>query len=417
MKRQAKATIRLTEDGCLRLPEYLIEEFGLKAGAEVVLEKGHNEVRLLRPVSHLARVYLEPTNSCSLHCRTCIRNVWDEEPGFMEDAVFERLLGGLKAFSPPPSIFLGGFGEPLYHRQILAMVRQIKARGMKAELITNGMLLTGETAAGLVEAGLDVLWVSMDGVRPESYADIRLGANLSQVVGSLEGLVKIRQARGRLKPELGLAFVAMQRNIQDLPELLAMGRRLGAAYFSISNVIPHTTELSREILYQEALYQGGYQVSAGLGQVSLPRLDFQGSTLEMIGEALGGRYRFNLAGCELSGTINRCPFIYRGSLSVRWDGQVSPCLPLLHSHPSYLDDRLRQTEAYFIGSLLERDLADLWNDRGYVALRERLRDFDFSPCTFCNSCEMAGNTYEDCFGNEAPTCGGCLWAQGIIQCP
>ncbi|OGN93594.1 MAG: hypothetical protein A2Y88_12875 [Chloroflexi bacterium RBG_13_48_10] len=24
---------------------------------------------------------------------------------------------------------------------------------------------------------------------------------------------------------------------------------------------------------------------------------------------------------------------------------------------------------------------------------------------------------EDCFGNSAPACGGCLWAQGLIQCP
>ncbi len=24
---------------------------------------------------------------------------------------------------------------------------------------------------------------------------------------------------------------------------------------------------------------------------------------------------------------------------------------------------------------------------------------------------------EDCFGNTFPTCGGCLWAQGVIRCP
>jgi MoaA/NifB/PqqE/SkfB family radical SAM enzyme len=62
-------------------------------------------------------------------------------------------------------------------------------------------------------------------------------------------------------------------------------------------------------------------------------------------------------------------------------------------------------------------LMDIWNNPEYVALRERLQEFDFSPCTFCNSCEMAESNKEDCFGNIQPACGGCLWAQGFIQCP
>jgi arsenite-transporting ATPase len=50
-------------------------------------------------------------------------------------------------------------------------------------------------------------------------------------------------------------------------------------------------------------------------------------------------------------------------------------------------------------------------------MRERLLAFDFAPCTICNSCDMADENLEDCFGSPAPACGGCLWAQGFIQCP
>lgn len=44
-------------------------------------------------------------------------------------------------------------------------------------------------------------------------------------------------------------------------------------------------------------------------------------------------------------------------------------------------------------------------------------------CTFIESgstaigCEMSEANEEDCLGNTFPACGGCLWAQGIIQCP
>jgi MoaA/NifB/PqqE/SkfB family radical SAM enzyme len=413
----AGVRIKISEDGCLKIPDRLAEEYGLLAGAEVVLEKGTGGLRISNPVSHLARVYVEPTSSCGLRCRTCVRSVWDEPPGFMDGAVFKKLVKDLETIQPKPSVFFGGFGEPLSHPAILEMVKQVKEGGIQVELITNGVLLKEEISAGLLEADLDVLWVSIDGVRPESYAGIRLGVELSQVIQNLERFVEARESLGKVKPRLGLAFVAMQSNIEDLPALLDLGSRLSASFVSVSSLLPHTPEMAGEVLHRNSLFSGGLQVSPGVLQVSLPRMDMEGRTLAALGQALQGRHRVFLAGSDLSQSINRCPFVSKGSTSIRWDGSVSPCLPLLHTHSSYLDDRFRSSEAYLVGSLWEKSLLELWHDPGYTALRERLQDFDFSPCTFCNSCDMAGNTTEDCFGNEAPTCGSCLWAQGIIQCP
>jgi hypothetical protein len=70
-----------------------------------------------------------------------------------------------------------------------------------------------------------------------------------------------------------------------------------------------------------------------------------------------------------------------------------------------------------VGCLQEHPLLELWNDASYKDLRERLIEFDFSPCIPCNSCEMVDSNEEDCFGNSLPACGGCLWGQGFIQCP
>jgi len=62
-------------------------------------------------------------------------------------------------------------------------------------------------------------------------------------------------------------------------------------------------------------------------------------------------------------------------------------------------------------------LKELWDDPAYVSLRTRLLEFDFSPCSWCNSCDFPDSNREDCFGSPAPACGGCLWAQGFIRCP
>ena len=138
-------------------------------------------LRMRQPVTHLAKVYIEPTNCCNLECRTCIRNTWDEPMGKMSPKTFRRILKGLQSFSPVPSVFFGGFGEPLSHPDIINMITQTKALGASVEMITNGTLLTREMSRRLIESGLDMLWVSVDGATPESYADVRLGAALPDV--------------------------------------------------------------------------------------------------------------------------------------------------------------------------------------------------------------------------------------------
>jgi len=69
------------------------------------------------------------------------------------------------------------------------------------------------------------------------------------------------------------------------------------------------------------------------------------------------------------------------------------------------------------GNVRQRPLLDLWLDPDYVAFRQRVQNFEFSPCTFCGGCDWAEANLEDCRGNILPSCGGCLWAQGVIQCP
>ena len=77
------------ESGRLVLPAALVEKYGLSPGTKIRLEDNANGVHLHRPVTQLARVYIEPTNRCNLDCVTCIRHSWDEPLGEMSS---ERLL-------------------------------------------------------------------------------------------------------------------------------------------------------------------------------------------------------------------------------------------------------------------------------------------------------------------------------------
>ena len=100
MKRRIKFEAQVDDEGRLVLPRQMIYDLGLKPGVQVGIDDGENYLRLHRPVTHLGKVYIEPTNRCNLECRTCMRNVWEEPLGQMSSETFSRIIGGLKVVSP-----------------------------------------------------------------------------------------------------------------------------------------------------------------------------------------------------------------------------------------------------------------------------------------------------------------------------
>jgi MoaA/NifB/PqqE/SkfB family radical SAM enzyme len=410
----------VNEHGEIILPPALSRDFGISPGDEIRVEPDGHGLRLGSPITKLRRVYVEITNQCNLNCSTCMRNVWEADYGGLSAETFKRILVGLEGPQPKPELFFGGYGEPLSHPDCLDMIEQAKAAGHPVALISNGILLSEQVTHRLIELKLDRLWVSLDGASPECYADVRLGDALPLVI---ENLTRLRtqkyQAFGTSiwagLPKLGIAFVAMRRNIHDLAEVVKLGTRLGAVEFSVSNVLAHNAELLAENLYMNSMNLLPSQEITPL--VHLPLMDITPQTIGALADLLKSMNRLEFTGSLLNQNTDRCPFVERGSLSIRKDGKVSPCLPLLYTHTHFLDNRERTSREYFVGDIHEQDLLDIWNNSGYLELRQRLADFDFSPCAFCNSCEMANEIVVDCFGNTQPTCGGCLWARGLIRCP
>jgi MoaA/NifB/PqqE/SkfB family radical SAM enzyme len=413
-KKELEATV--DRRGRLVLPAEFVSQYGLKPGRTVTLREQQHSFQVRQPVTLLKKVYIEPTNECNLACRTCIRNTWSEPMGRMTLAAFNRIIRGLRSFNPRPTVVFGGFGEPLSHPHIIQMIKKVKAAGSPVELITNGTLLTEQVARALLSTKIDVLWLSLDGASAESYADVRLGAMLPEVLANVTRLRYSSWAYQYHQPYLGIVFVAMKRNIAELPEVMRIGARLRADRFVITNVLPYTEELRSEVLYDRALGDNSSVKSPWAPHLNFTKMDMNETTRDSLFRVIRG-WRLSNGASDDTAEHQYCPFIESGSTAISWEGHVSPCLPLMHSHTSYLHDRRRATQRHSIGNIAERSLRDLWNEPDYVALRRRVQAFDFSPCTFCGGCEMSEANEKDCFGNTLPTCGGCLWAQGFIRCP
>lgn len=407
----------IDEQGRLVLPAEFTTELGLNPGAQFRVERGTNHLRIHRSSSHLSKLYIEPTDLCNLDCTMCIRSGWDETLGRMSKETFEHILRGLKELEQPITVFFGGLGEPLFHPKTVDWVRAVKQTGARVELITNGTTLTEKRSRQLIEYGLDVLWVSIDGATPESYADVRLGAELPAIIKNVQRFSRMRPGGHKPYPLIGVAFVAMKDNFADLPSVIKLGKKLGANLFSVSNVMPYTEEMQEQRLYSNTLKNIAYMSSPWLPSISLPKMDIDDATRDVFFQALNSGCNVSYAGNNFSRANDVCNFIASGSMSIAWDGGVSPCWPLMHDHVSYLHGKERRVYRHVVGNVNESSLEKIWLDPAYVAYRQKVHSFGFAPCTFCGGCELSETNLEDCLGNEFPACGGCLWSQGVIQCP
>jgi tungsten cofactor oxidoreducase radical SAM maturase len=386
--------------GRLVLPKAFLERRHLPLAGDYWLDEREGDLVLHPRLPDVHKLYIEPTTDCNLHCHTCIRNVWGEPEAPMSMDTFRRIVDGLDDLPNLTRVVLTGFGEPLTHPDLLEMVRLVRQRGLAVSVGTNGLLLDKETAWELVRLGVDRLVVSLDGARPETYAQVR-GGMMGQILDNIRALNRAKLELGSLMPALGIEFVVLKSNVAELPELTRLASHLGAARVLVSNVLPYTSEMREEMLYgyvpREPLESGGWPVSLGAwvtwGTLELPRMHW--------------------------GAERRCRFVQDRALVVGWDGSVAPCYALAHSY-SYLaiDGRPKQVQRYTLGKVQDQSLADIWMSEEYTRFRSEVRAFHFPSCPDCDlraTCDLRERN-EACWG-WSPSCADCLWAQDIVRCP
>lgn len=376
--------------GVLPLP---VEE----SAEEYVVERLEDRIVLWQARLDVRRVYIEPTTHCNLDCAMCVRRAWKDPFGEMSWETFQAILRDLQAFPDLQRVTFGGFGEPLLHPRIVNMVAGIRKLGVGVTLTTNGLLLDRPVSEALLEAGLDTLVVSIDPMHVQAYTRAGLSDGVDRVLANIQELRKLAQRRNLLVPRIGLEFVVTQGNLPMLGQLPELAKELGASFVLVSNLLAHTQDLAREVLYDRddpLPLPSGWPVPSGdwlvWGIMKLPRMRW--------------------------GARRRCRFVEEHAMVIGWDGAVSPCYALLHSYPYYLYGRRKEVTRYALGRVGEKSLAEIWTSEEYVLFRGKVRDFRFPSCVDCGmNCTFAQEN-ADCWGNN-PSCADCLWAQDIILCP
>ena len=93
-------------------------------------------------------------------------------------------------------------------------------------------------------------------------------------------------------------------------------------------------------------------------------------TLGPLRQVFASTASLSLLDTSLSNRNDYCRFVWEGYAAVRWDGQISPCLPLLHDHPVYLRGRRKDVTHYGVGNINQQPVGDAWQSAEFVRFRE-----------------------------------------------
>ncbi len=329
----------------------------------------------------IEKIYIEPTSACNLNCSMCFRHGWiDEKVSSMDAQVVNAVLNIADSIPSVKQVMFSGMGEPLFHRDTVRMVKAFSETGAQVQLLTNGTLLTTQTSAALVDAGLSQLWISVDGFSRESYEKVHIGSRFDLITNNIQQFNRIR---GTCK--LGITFVIMQDNLSELPLINDFADQFQVDEINLSYAVP-----GAPVRIEDSCYDLPYAVGKQTRVIEKPAVEPM---------------------------HDHCPFIAENACFIKWNGDVMPCMQLLHSSNTYLFEEQRSVYGKSFGNITVEDLRSIWEHSDYSGFRSRVRDFAFSDCTLCRGCDMRLDNKEDCMYNEFPTCGACLWAQGIARCP
>lgn len=169
-----------------------------------------------RPLVGPAKLAWEVTDRCNSRCLTCVRREADPQELSTDEGL--QLIRQASAVGVVSLSFSGG--EPLLRADLETLVCEANRRGLHTSLSTNGLLLH-QRMAGLVEAGLRTVYVSLDGTE-ETHDAIR---------GVPGGFRRATQAASALARVVGVRVfyntTVCRRNLAELPLIASQAVRDG----------------------------------------------------------------------------------------------------------------------------------------------------------------------------------------------
>lgn len=180
----------------------------MEALKKQLIEERHERAKLedVVPLKAPFVLFIDPCGICNFSCSFCPCNRSDyrkkERHQKMPPALFRKIVDDICRFEEQVKvIYLYGFGEPLLNRELFAMARYVKEKNVCRELrlVTNGSLLNPHVNRELVDAGFDLIRISVEALEAKPYREMcgvdidydKFVGNIADLYGRSRGKAKI----------------------------------------------------------------------------------------------------------------------------------------------------------------------------------------------------------------------------------
>ena len=159
-------------------------------------------IRKVNPVPRFPRdVQIQTRTGCNAACRFCPHPVVSRKlsSGTMPRALYEKIVDECcanKVHRISPYLM----NEPLLDPEMPKRIRTIASRkkgGTHIKMNTNGALLKGEMAEGIVDSGLDRLHISFHGINKETYERSMKGLDFDETMENVQRYIELWKAKGK----------------------------------------------------------------------------------------------------------------------------------------------------------------------------------------------------------------------------
>lgn len=159
-------------------------------------------------------VFVEITNVCNLECIHCPYSIISKQqlyrPRHMKFDIYRKIIDEVAQYSGV-ILRLVCDGEPMVHPDFLGMIKYAIDKGIAPVCFnTNGTFLDEKKSLEILQHGVDLVEISIDAFKKETYEHIRRGANFEITISNAHKFIELRN---RLK-----AKTRIMVSIIDQPE-------------------------------------------------------------------------------------------------------------------------------------------------------------------------------------------------------
>jgi MoaA/NifB/PqqE/SkfB family radical SAM enzyme len=298
-------------------------------------------VKPASPWGYPTVLQVEPTSRCNLRCKVCpVATGLGRPAGDMDFDLYRRLIDEVKDYVLV--LMFWDWGEPFLNDCAFDMIHYARQAGIKVVCSTNGHIFAdAEKARAVVEAGLDVLVFSVDGITQETYQRYRAYGNLETVLAGVRNVVSEKCRAGSQFPLVNLRFIVMKHGQHEVAHLREFSRALGVDVLTLRKFhsVPRDQEAEEDLVPDQVQYQLPARTPGGRRAVRVRRNP-----------------------CK---NLWNCPTIH-------WDGTVCSC---------FMDYRQQRP----LGSLTETSFRKIWRGASYGSLRRSFRK-DWTDVALCGEC-------------------------------